>query len=91
MAQRLLNHSAALLLAACLASPFVGAETLSAYAADEATAALLRERAMADSGAYKIVESLTTEVGARPAGSDADVFEWPVMGARSSDASWPGP
>ena len=28
MAQRLLNHSAALLLAVCLASPFVGAETL---------------------------------------------------------------
>ncbi len=64
MARRLLNHSAAPLLAACLTSPFVGAEMLLASAADEATAGLLRERAMADSGAYKIVESLTMEVGA---------------------------
>ena len=85
MAQRLLNHSAALLLAACLASPFVGAETLPASAADEAIAALLRERAMADSGAYKIVESLTTEVGARPAGSDADAraVAWAVAKFRA--------
>ena len=85
MAQRLLNHSAAHLLAACLASPFVGAETLPASAADEAIAALLRERAMADSGAYKIVESLTTEVGARPAGSDADAraVAWAVAKFRA--------
>lgn len=32
----------------------------------------LRERALADRGAYEIVESLTTEVGPRLAGSEAD-------------------
>ena len=85
MAQRLLNHCAALLLAACLASPFAGAETLPAPAADEATAGLLRERALGDGGAYKIVESLTTEVGARPAGSDADAraVAWAVAKFRA--------
>jgi carboxypeptidase Q len=85
MAQWLLNHSTALLLAACLASPFARAETLPAAAADEATAGLLRERALADSGAYKIVESLTTEVGARPAGSEADprAVAWAVAKFRA--------
>ena len=33
----------------------------------------LRERALADDTAWKLVESLTTEVGPRPAGSDADM------------------
>ena len=57
-----------------MASPVTGAETPPA-GVDEATAMLLRvlrERAMADSGAFKIVELLTTEVGARSAGSEAD-------------------
>ena len=40
--------------------------------ADLATAASLRERALADSTAYQLVESLTTEVGPRPAGSPGD-------------------
>src|SRR4249920_3200458 len=40
--------------------------------ADLAAAATLRERALADPTAYQLVESLTTEVGARPAGSNAD-------------------
>jgi carboxypeptidase Q len=40
--------------------------------ADLAAAATLRERAMSDSTAYKLVESLTTEVGPRPAGSAGD-------------------
>lgn len=37
-----------------------------------ATAAMLRDRALEDSGAFAIAESLTTEVGARMAGSPAD-------------------
>ena len=37
-----------------------------------ATASQLRDEALAGSGAYAIVESLTTEVGARMAGTDAD-------------------
>jgi carboxypeptidase Q len=40
--------------------------------ADLNAAATLRERALADSTAYQLVESLTTEVGPRPAGSPAD-------------------
>ena len=37
-----------------------------------ATAAALRERALASDLGYRIVESLTTEVGPRPGGSEAD-------------------
>ena len=40
--------------------------------ADLATAATLRERALSDPTAYRLVESLTTEVGPRPAGSPGD-------------------
>ena len=40
--------------------------------ADLAAAATLRERALADATAYRLVESLTTEVGPRPAGSPGD-------------------
>src|SRR5689334_3459493 len=40
--------------------------------ADLAAAATLRERALSDSTAYQLVESLTTEVGPRPAGSPGD-------------------
>ena len=40
--------------------------------ADLAAANTLRERALADQTAWQVVESLTTEVGARPAGSAAD-------------------
>jgi hypothetical protein len=72
MAKRLLHHATTLLLVACLANPIAGAKTRPATGADEMTAALLRERAQADGGAFQILESLTTEVGARPAGSDAD-------------------
>jgi carboxypeptidase Q len=39
---------------------------------DLAAAATLRQRALADSTAYQLVESLTTEVGPRPAGSPGD-------------------
>lgn len=40
--------------------------------ADLDAAATLRERALSDSTAYQLVESLTTEVGPRPAGSPGD-------------------
>src|SRR6478672_12269190 len=43
-----------------------------------ATAAQLREAALKDDTGWKVVESLTTEVGPRMAGSDADAraVEW---------------
>lgn len=43
-----------------------------------ATAAQLRERALADQTGWKVIESLTTEVGPRLAGSEADAraVEW---------------
>ena len=41
--------------------------------ADLAAAATLRERALADTTAFALVESLTTEVGPRPAGSPGDM------------------
>jgi carboxypeptidase Q len=40
--------------------------------ADLSAAATLRERALEDATAYQLVESLTTEVGPRPAGSPGD-------------------
>ena len=45
-----------------------------------ATPTQLRERALADDTGWKIVESLTTEVGPRLAGSDADAraVQWAV-------------
>lgn len=58
------------LLAVAAAAASLGVPV--AAATPEESAAILRDRAIADSGAYEIVESLTTEVGARPAGSPAD-------------------
>jgi len=40
--------------------------------ADLAAAATLRDRALVDATAYQLIESLTTEVGPRPAGSPGD-------------------
>lgn len=51
-------------------SPAPAATTISQQALD--AAAQLRERALADDTAWKVVESLTTEVGPRMAGSEAD-------------------
>ncbi|MCX7557201.1 M20/M25/M40 family metallo-hydrolase [Xanthomonadaceae bacterium JHOS43] len=55
-----------------------------------ATAAQLRERALAGSGAYDVVESLTTEVGPRMAGTEADAraVAWAVkkFGSMGFDA-----
>jgi hypothetical protein len=42
-------------------------------AAVVAQATALREQALAGSGAYEILESLTTEIGPRPAGSEAEL------------------
>lgn len=53
----------AFVLAAALAVP--------AFAADVETAAALRDKALTDSTAWGILESLTSEVGARPIGSPA--------------------
>jgi carboxypeptidase Q len=58
------------LLAAAVAAAMIGLPAAAATPVDSAI--VLRDRALADSGAYEIVESLTTEVGARPAGSVAD-------------------
>jgi Zn-dependent M28 family amino/carboxypeptidase len=55
------------LLTALLALSSAGA----ASAQDPATLAGLRDKALAGSGAYDILESLTTETGPRPAGSPA--------------------
>ena len=69
-----------LLILASLLSPLTGAYAApsstnsgdSFSRADLAGAATLRERAMSDSTAYQLIESLTTEVGPRPAGSEGD-------------------
>lgn len=47
-----------------------------------ATAARLRDQALAGSGAYEVVESLTTEVGPRMGGTPADAR------AVAADESW---
>jgi len=65
-----------LLLTASLFSVLAGAvaaEKTPAFSKADLTAAnTLRERALMDTGAWQLIESLTTEVGARPAGSAAD-------------------
>jgi hypothetical protein len=59
-------HAARLLVAAALAA------ALPARAEDLAAQTIaVRDRALADSTAWRVVESLTTEVGARPVGSPA--------------------
>ena len=63
---------ATLLLAACLLpAQGVAAETRIPPSALD-TAAQLRERALADGTAWQVLESLTTEIGPRLAGSEAD-------------------
>lgn len=67
---------APLLLAAALAfaAPTLAAQPQATAISDAAVAqaAALRDRALADDTAWKVVESLTTEVGPRIAGSEAD-------------------
>ncbi|MGY1408560.1 M28 family peptidase [Luteimonas sp. A611] len=64
---------AKLLLLSCLTPALAGAAE-SAQAPDDMieTATALRERALADGTAWKLVESLTTQIGPRLAGSEAD-------------------
>jgi hypothetical protein len=62
-----------LLLALALAAPSIAAERETRIPeAALATAAQLREQALADTTAWQVVESLTTEIGPRLAGSEAD-------------------
>lgn len=63
----------AVVIAAMLAaSSAAAAETTRIPDAALSTAATLREQALADDTGWKVVESLTTEVGPRMAGSEAD-------------------
>jgi len=65
---------APLLLALAVALPASAAERETRIPdASLKVAETLRERALADDTAWKLVESLTTEVGPRPAGSAADM------------------
>jgi hypothetical protein len=62
----------AMFAAFCVLAFLIPAQARVSGADVESTAALLRDRALADTTAYRLVESLTTDVGARPAGSAAD-------------------
>ncbi len=87
-----------LLLACALALPLPTlADAPAARLSDDAlaVAAQLRERALAGSGAYEMVESLTTEVGPRMAGTEADAraVAWAVekFGGMGFDAVYTEP
>jgi len=87
---------APLLLALSLALPAVAAEKATQIApASLATAAQLREQALKDDTGWKVVESLTTEVGPRLAGSEADAraVAWAVakFKALGFDKVWTEP
>ena len=72
---------APLLLALLVAMPVVAAQKETRIPdAAMATAVQLRDRALADDTGWQVVESLTTEVGPRLAGSDADAraVQWAV-------------
>ena len=90
---------APLLLALAVAMPAIAAtatprDTVIADSA-LATAAQLRDRALADDTGWKVVESLTTEVGPRLAGSEADAraVQWAVakFKALGFDKVWTEP
>lgn len=69
-----------LLVAGLLASGIASAATTTIPAAAVKTAEQLRDQALHDDTAYQVTASLTTEVGARLAGSEADrrAVEWAV-------------
>ncbi len=69
-----------LLAAGLLASGIASAATTTISATAVKTAEELRDKALHDDTAYKVTASLTTEVGARMAGSDADqrARDWAV-------------
>ncbi len=57
----------------CFLACAFAAEKAPAFRKSDLTAAnTLRQRALVDTGAWELIESLTTEVGARPAGSAGD-------------------
>lgn len=66
------------LLAACIALPAAAQQATRIPDAAIATAAQLRDRALTDATGWQVIESLTTEVGPRLAGSEADAraVEW---------------
>ena len=66
----MLPKSLVLALGLILAAPLAHAAD-APFAKQEAVASQLRDTALKGSGAYDILESLTTEIGARPAGSTA--------------------
>ncbi|MFY9513464.1 MAG: hypothetical protein WAQ05_21070, partial [Rubrivivax sp.] len=62
-----------LLSAAALLPLLARAQAAAAFSAEDlAHAGALRELALRDNEAWQLVESLTTDIGARPAGSAAD-------------------
>jgi len=67
------NFAASAVLLLALFTTATAADKPPAFTrSDLAAAATLRERALEDSTAYQLIESLTTEVGPRPAGSPGD-------------------
>lgn len=68
--RRALSQGVALALSAM--APELRAQSAVFAASDLDAATKLRERGLADSTAWRLVQSLCTEVGARPAGSEAD-------------------
>jgi len=78
-----LASSLALLAAPAFAAPAV---TTALPPASLATAAQLREQALADTTGWQVVESLTTEIGPRIAGSEADARA--VPGPRRASRRW---
>jgi carboxypeptidase Q len=72
------RRAAVLSLAGLLCAPHSFGQSSPFMPADLAHADTLRERGLKDTLAYALVESLTTEIGARPAGSpnDARAVDW---------------
>ena len=75
--------------------PATGAASAAFSADDLAHAAVLRDRALGDGLAWRLVESLCTEIGPRPAGSEADAraVAWALGQARGLgfDRAWADP
>ena len=67
-----MRHAVSLFALSLLAAPALAADATGLDANDIAAAETLREQALAGSPAWDIVESLTTEVGPRMAGTPAD-------------------
>ncbi len=69
----------------CATLPALAGRARAAHTADDlAVAERLRQRGLADTNAYTLVESLVSEIGARPAGSanDARAVDWALAQMR---------